>query len=92
MPVGITELMLILAAVPALVGIGGVQGQMGLIAMGGEREKQIFRNVYLIAGVVALISVCVFAYLWGTMGAAVALVLTEFSVCIGMWSANNRKK
>ncbi len=89
---GITELMLILAAVPALVGIGGVQGQMGLIAMGGEREKQIFRNVYLIAGVVALISVCVFAYLWGTMGAAVALVLTEFSVCIGMWSANNRKK
>lgn len=89
---GITELMLILAAVPALVGIGGVQGQMGLIAMGGEREKQIFRNVYLIAGVVALISVCVFAYLWGMMGAAVALVLTEFSVCIGMWSANNRKK
>lgn len=88
---GITKLMVILATVPALVGIGGVQGQMGLIAMGGEREKQIFRNVYLIAGVVALVSVCVLAYIWGAMGATVALVLTEFTVCMGMWSANRKK-
>ena len=89
---GIGQIMYILAVVPMMVGIGGAQGQMGLIAMGGEKEKRAFRNVYLVAAVIALVGVCVLSYLWGAMGAAVALVITEGIVCIGMCVLNSRKR
>ena len=88
---GIGELMLIIAVVPMLVGIGGVQGQMGLIAMGNEKDKKAFRNVYLIAGLIALGSVCVLSYLWGAIGAALSLVITEGFVCISMCFLNRKK-
>ena len=89
---GIGQIMYILAIVPMMVGIGGAQGQMGLIAMGGEKEKRAFCNVYFAAAVVALVGVCVLSYLWGAMGAAVALVITEGIVCIGMCVLNSRKR
>ena len=89
---GIGSLAMVLGIVPLLVGVGGVQGQMGLIAMGGEREKLCFRNVYLQAGVIALVGVCVGSYLWGAMGAAAALVVTEGYVCLGMCVHNGRRR
>ncbi len=89
--VGIGRISAILAIVPMMVGIGGVQGQMGLIAMGGENEKTAFRNVYLFAGTIALISVCVLSYIWGTLGTAIALVLTEGFVCVSMCVCNKKK-
>lgn len=88
---GIGRLTAMMAVVPMLVGIGGVQGQMGLIALGGEKEKKAYRNVYLTAGVVALISVCVLSYLWGAMGAAAAVTVTETTVCISMCVLNRKK-
>ena len=87
---GIGRLTAIMAVVPLLVGVGGVQGQMGLIALGEEKQKIVFRNVYLAAGCVALVSVCVLAYLWGAIGAALALVITEATVCISMWRMNKQ--
>ena len=87
---GIGTLSAVMAIIPMLVGIGGAQGQLGLIAMGGEQEKHAFRNVYLLAGLVSLASIGVFAWLWGAIGAAAALVVTEGTVCAGMcW--NNRR-
>ena len=88
---GIGRLTAVLAIVPLLVGIGGVQGQMGLIALGGEQEKSAFRNVYLLAGLIALISVCLLSNWFGAIGAAWALVLTEGWVCIAMCVLNRRK-
>lgn len=81
---GIGQIAMVMAVVPVLIAVGGVQGQMGLIAMGGEKEKAAFRNVYLAAGVLALVSVCVLSWLWGAMGATVALVIAEGFVCISM--------
>jgi len=89
---GISELMLILAVVPVLVGIGGVQGQMGLIATGSDKDKKAFRNVYLAAGLIALASVCALSYLWGATGAAISLVLTEGFVCGLMFVLNAKKR
>ena len=65
---GIGELMLLLAVVPMLVGVGGVQGQMGLIACGTEKDKKAFRNVYLVAGLIALGNVSALSCLWGANG------------------------
>jgi len=89
---GIGGLTAVMAIIPLLVGVGGVQGQMGLIAMGGEKEKASFRNVYLAAGAVALVSVCVLSYLWGATGAAAALVLTEGTVCVSMTLLNRKNE
>lgn len=88
---GIGRMTAVLALVPMLVGIGGVQGQMGLIALGSDQEKSAFRNVYLFAGLIALISVCIFSKWMGAVGAAWALVLTEGWVCISMCVLNRRK-
>lgn len=87
---GIGAIAILLAVVPMLIGVGGIQGQMGLIALGGEKEKEAFRNVYLTAGGIALVSVCVLAYLWGAIGAAAALVLAEGFVCVRMCVLENR--
>ena len=89
---GIGRIALVMAVVPLLVGIGGVQGQMGLIALGGEKEKSVFRNIYLIAGVLSLISVLFLSYLWGAIGAAVALVITEGFVGAAMCICNKRNE
>lgn len=88
---GIGTIAAILSVVPVLIGIGGIQGQMGLIAMGGEREKKAFRNVYLVAGVIALVSVCILSYIWGAVGAAIALVLAEGFVCVSMCIIEQRR-
>lgn len=88
---GIGTIAAILSVVPVLIGIGGIQGQMGLIAMGGEREKKAFRNVYLMAGVIALVSVCILSYIWGAVGAAIALALAEGFVCISMCIIEQRR-
>ena len=89
---GIGRIALVMAVVPLLVGIGGVQGQMGLIALGGEKEKSVFRNIYLMAGVLSLISVLFLSYLWGAIGAAVALVITEGFVGAAMCICNKRNE
>ena len=88
---GLGKLSAIMAVVPVLVGVGGAQGQFGLIALGGKKEKRSFRNVYFAAGAVALVSVCWFAYFWGVSGAAYALVLTEGTVCVSMTVLNKRR-
>lgn len=81
---GIGRIAVVMAVMPMAVGVGGVQGQMGLIAMGGEKEKKTFRNIYLIAGILSLCCVLVMSNIWGGMGAAVALSVTEGFVCIAM--------
>ena len=81
---GIGQIALVMAVVPMAVGVGGVQGQMGLIAMGGDKEKTRFRNIYLIAGAISLCCVLILSNIWGGMGAAAALTITEGYVCIAM--------
>lgn len=88
---GVGQLTAVLAVVPVLVGVGGAQGQLGLIALGGEKEKRAFRNVYLAAGVIALVSVCCFSWYWGAVGAAAAVLLTEAFVCVSMCVLNSRQ-
>ena len=74
----------ILAIVPLFVALGGVTGQFGLLAMGEERDKTRFRNVYFAAACVSLITIFAFAPKWGAEGAAWALLITEATVAAGM--------
>ena len=77
---GIGIIFKIMAIIPMLVALGGVFGQLGLLALGNERDKKYYQNTYLAAGGVALITILVLVPLYASTGASVALLLTEFVV------------
>ncbi len=73
-----------LACLPLLVALGGICGQLGLLAMGGEREKRGYRNTYFVAAIMALLVVGCAAPRWGSIGAVVSLLIAEGVVALGM--------
>ena len=81
---GITQLLRIMAFAPLLIGLGGVYGQAGLVAMGSHAEHLHFRNVYFRVAVLALTLVSVLTPWLHEVGAAVALLLSEAAVFVLM--------
>ena len=78
----------VMAFVPVFVGMGGVLGQLKLVAMGDESDKRYFRNTYAIAACVAIVSVLGLSYGYGMYGTACSLLLTELVVFVlFMWRA-----
>lgn len=78
---GIDVLFRIMAFIPFFIALGGVYGQLGLLALGSERDKHHYQNVYFMAAVVALISIFALVPFYGAVGATVALLITEMVVC-----------
>lgn len=81
---GIEDLLHIFAFAPIFIGLGGVYGQSGLVAMGQHEAHRHFRNVYFMVAVVALSMVAVLTPLFREKGAAVALITSEMSVFVLM--------
>lgn len=77
---GIETLLRIVSFVPVAIALGAIYGQMGLIAMGNQKSKLEFRKVYFMAAPFSLLMVTFLAYLYSDIGAAVALLLTEYFV------------
>ncbi len=89
---GIGIIAKILAIVPLFISFGGICSQLGLIALGNERTKYLYRNVYIVAAILSLVLVFVLVPLWHAVGAAWALLITELIVCGGMsWIFANMK-
>jgi O-antigen/teichoic acid export membrane protein len=82
---GLDMLFKIMAVIPLLVALGGILGQLGLLAVGGEREKKKFQYVYFIAGVAALIIILLLVPEYASVGASIALLITEFIVFATMF-------
>lgn len=81
---GIAVLLRLMSPAPLFIGIGGVLGLMGLIAMGNQISKKHFRNVYMIVAVAALVMVLALTSWCNEQGTALAMVLTEAAVCLLM--------
>ena len=81
---GVGLILQIMSILPIAIGIGGVVGQLGLLAIGGKKEKIIFRNIYIVAAVAAIILILILAPIYKAKGAAISVVLTELIVCVGM--------
>lgn len=81
---GMGQIAQIIAFTPIFISLGGLFGQLGLLALGNESDKRHYRNVYIAAAIVAAILVVVLIPIWHATGAAVALIITEFCVFAGM--------
>lgn len=77
-------LLRILSIVPLFIGLGAVFGQIGLLAIGGEKQKRQFRNVYFIAAAFSLILIVCFSPILTEVYAAIALLCTEALVAVLM--------
>ena len=81
---GTATLFRIMAFIPLFVSLSGIQGQLGLLAIGHEKEKIWFRNVYIVAGVLAISGVFAISPILTASNAAWVLFATEFVVAVGM--------
>lgn len=78
-------LLRIMAFVPLVISLGGVCGQLGLIAMGDSDSKKDFQRVYIYAGIFSIILISVMAPLLHDAGAAIAMTATEVFVTVLMF-------
>lgn len=81
---GTETIIRILSFATVFITMGGICGQLGLLAMGGGAQKKSFSKVYVGAAVVALTSVLVLSPFYQGIGAAIAILLTEAYVGITM--------
>ena len=75
----------IMSVTPIFIVLGGVYGQFGILAMGTDSDKKYFQRTYFIAGFIALVSIFLLSPFFQSVGAAISLVITEFSVFVGMF-------
>ena len=81
---GMDSLFKIMAIIPLFIAVGGICGQLGLLALGGKRDKKRFQQVYFVAAAVAVISIFTLTPFYHSIGAAIALLITELIVCVLM--------
>ena len=81
---GTENIMRVLSVMALAMGISGVCGQLGLLAMGGGRQKNLFSKIYLAAFVLASIAVFVLVPQLQGMGAAIVIVIAEVFVATAM--------
>lgn len=75
----------IMSVVPIFISLGGIFGQLGILAMGTDKDKKYFQRTYFIAGIVALSSIFILTPHYQAIGAAASLFLTELTVLTGMF-------
>lgn len=76
----IAPLLRIMSLAPFAISVGGIIGQMGLIAIGNEKSKRNFCKTYWIVAPISLLCVSILSPILFETGAAIALVLTEYTV------------
>lgn len=86
----ISNILKIMAFAPLAIGLGGILGQMGLIAMGNSKTKRDFQIVYFIVAPISLLLVTILTSFFIEIGAAIALLLTEYLVLILMIYFNKK--
>lgn len=72
----------IMSFVPIFVGMGGVFGQLIILAMGNNDDKRYFSKVYIIAAIIAICSVFLLSSRYGMYGTAISLLITEIVVML----------
>lgn len=74
---GIGTLFHIMAFIPFFIAIGGIYGQLGMLALGDEQDKRHYQNVYFMASAVAIATIFALVPHYKAVGATIALLITE---------------
>ena len=74
----------IFAIIP--IALGGVCGQLGLIALGDDKQKKIFSNVYLIIGLLSFIYSFLSIKYYLVNGAIFSMIATELFIFFAMFN------
>lgn len=77
---GTESIMRIMAFAPIFIGTGGVIGQIYILALSDNKYKKYFTNTYIMAAIIAIISIFIFIPTLKAQGAAIALLITEIFV------------
>ena len=56
------------------ISLGGVMGQLGLLALGGEKEKNIFSKIYIGVGILSLPFTVYLIYFYNLNGAVISVM------------------
>jgi O-antigen/teichoic acid export membrane protein len=80
----------IMSIAPLFIASGGILGQFGLLAIGNDKDKKNFQKTYFLAAFVALISVFILVPSYYSVGASIALLITEITVLLGMFWYNKK--
>lgn len=75
----------ILSMIPLFIGIGGVYGQMGLVALGNNQTIRTFRNVYVAVAAFSIVIALVVAPLFRSVGICALASLSELLVAVLMY-------
>lgn len=79
---GTESIMRIMSLAPIFIGTGGVIGQIYILALSDNKYKKYFTKTYIMAAIVAIISIFIFIPTLKAQGAAIALLITEvFVMC-----------
>ncbi len=81
----IIPLLKIMSVIPVAIGLGGVIGQIGMVAMGNYETKRKFQRVYFLVALLSMLYVLILVPSFFEIGAAIALLLTEYTVLILMY-------
>ena len=75
----------ILSIIPLFVGLGGIYGQMGLVALGNSTTVKAFRNVYIAVAVFSILAAIASAPYFRSVGICALAALSEILVAILMF-------
>ena len=77
---GTESIMRIMCLTPIFIGTGGVIGQIYILALSDNKYKKYFTKTYIMAAVVAILSIFIFIPTLKAQGAAISLLITEIFV------------
>ncbi|NDV47421.1 flippase [Paludibacter sp. 221] len=90
--IGIDLIFKIMAIIPMFVALGGIFGQLGLLALGNEKDKKNYQRTYYIAAILSVVMIFVFIPKLYSTGASIALLITEVIVFIGIFVSYVKRK
>jgi PST family polysaccharide transporter len=74
------------------ISLGGICGQLGLIALGGHQHKKIFSRIYMTIGLMSIPLTFTAIMFYTINGAIFSMMVTEFAIFIAMFIAVRKFK
>jgi O-antigen/teichoic acid export membrane protein len=68
------------------IALGGVCGQLGLMALGNETHKRVFSKIYTITGIISLPISFISIRFYFVDGAVLSMMLTEVAIFVAMFA------